>query len=130
MQQALAEGASYWPGLLGEMVRSRQSTGVCCARPLLKRNEFGLNRPSRFSSLFEHDLFGKPLHTFPDRALEGAHAVGITARAALKATRKPIKLRGFGEGRAGFPDRPFWPPTTKPDQDMPLTMAQGMKRLG
>lgn len=56
--------------------------------------------------------------------------MGITVRAALKATRKPIKLRGFGEGRAGFPDRPFWPPTTKPDQDMPLTMAQGMKRLG
>ncbi|WP_456660842.1 hypothetical protein [Bradyrhizobium sp. JR3.5] len=25
--------------------------------------------PSRFSSLFEHDLFGKPLHTFPDHAL-------------------------------------------------------------
>jgi len=24
---------------------------------------------SRFSSLFEHDLFGKPLHTFPDHAL-------------------------------------------------------------
>src|SRR3954464_4165146 len=23
---------------------------------------------SRFSSLFEHDLFGKPLHTFPDHA--------------------------------------------------------------
>src|SRR5579871_40532 len=24
---------------------------------------------SRFSSLFGHDLFGKPLHTFPDHAL-------------------------------------------------------------
>ncbi|MCA6122420.1 hypothetical protein J6500_11030 [Bradyrhizobium sp. WSM 1704] len=24
---------------------------------------------SRFSSLFEHDLFGKPLRTFPDHAL-------------------------------------------------------------
>jgi hypothetical protein len=23
---------------------------------------------SRFSSLIEHDLFGKPLHTFPDHA--------------------------------------------------------------
>jgi hypothetical protein len=25
--------------------------------------------PSRFSSLFEHDLFGKPVSTFPDHAL-------------------------------------------------------------
>jgi hypothetical protein len=25
--------------------------------------------PSRSSSLFEHDLFGKPLRTFPDHAL-------------------------------------------------------------
>ncbi|SPP97561.1 Fumarate hydratase class II (modular protein) [Bradyrhizobium vignae] len=25
--------------------------------------------PSRFRLLFEHDLFGKPLHTFPDHAL-------------------------------------------------------------
>jgi hypothetical protein len=25
--------------------------------------------------LFEHDLFGKPLHTFPDHALNG-HAAG------------------------------------------------------
>jgi hypothetical protein len=25
--------------------------------------------PSRFSLLFAHDLFGKPLHTFPDHAL-------------------------------------------------------------
>jgi hypothetical protein len=26
--------------------------------------------PSRFSFLFGHDLFGKPLHTFPDHALD------------------------------------------------------------
>src|SRR6478752_2122980 len=44
---------------------------------------------SRFSSLFEHDLFGKPLHTFPDHALErmmadrlAAVAVGVTQERA------------------------------------------------
>jgi hypothetical protein len=26
--------------------------------------------PSRFRGCFAHDLFGKPLHTFPDHALE------------------------------------------------------------
>jgi hypothetical protein len=34
-----------------------------------------MNSPSRFSSLVEHDLFGKPLHTFADHAL-GAKALG------------------------------------------------------
>jgi hypothetical protein len=31
-------------------------------------DEIGLNLPSRFRSLFAHDLFGKPLHAFPDQA--------------------------------------------------------------
>src|SRR5262245_61277489 len=33
------------------------------------RGRVGCGPLSRFSSLFEHDLFGKPLHTFPDCAL-------------------------------------------------------------
>jgi len=35
--------------------------------------------PSRFSLLIEHDLFGKPLHTFPDHAPDnfGLRASGI-----------------------------------------------------
>jgi hypothetical protein len=35
----------------------------------LKRDEIWLNRHRAFSSLIEHDLFGKPLHAFPDHAL-------------------------------------------------------------
>ncbi len=35
----------------------------------LKRNGFRLNRPFRFSFLFEHDLFLKPVSTFRDHAL-------------------------------------------------------------
>src|SRR6516162_1488020 len=36
------------------------------AMRVLKRDD---ESSSRFSSLLEHDLFGKPLHTFPDHAL-------------------------------------------------------------
>jgi hypothetical protein len=36
---------------------------------LLKRDGVSSYRPSRFSFLFEHDLFRKPLHTFRDHAL-------------------------------------------------------------
>jgi hypothetical protein len=36
--------------------------------PGLKRDEMNLNR-HRVLGLIEHDLFGKPLHTFPDHAL-------------------------------------------------------------
>src|SRR6266851_3327541 len=35
----------------------------------LERDEFRMNRSSRSSLLFEHDLFGKPVPTFPDHAL-------------------------------------------------------------
>src|ERR1700686_1203664 len=49
-------------------------------------------------------------------------------QAALKGSRKPLKLPPLARA-------PPCPPlstagTTKPDQDMSLTMAQGMKRLG
>jgi hypothetical protein len=44
--------------------------------------------PSRFSSLFAHDLFGKPLHTFPDHALDpddpGSPATRRSAANSLK----------------------------------------------
>jgi hypothetical protein len=36
----------------------------------LKLHGIWLKSPSRFSFLFEHDLFGKPVSTFPDHALE------------------------------------------------------------
>ena len=35
---------------------------------------FSSNRHLALAFLFEHDLFGKPLHTFPDHALEQARA--------------------------------------------------------
>src|SRR5579872_3797184 len=47
---------------------SRQlSTEADVARKRLKRDEIGMNRHGAFLS--EHDLFGKPLHTFLDQAL-------------------------------------------------------------
>src|SRR3954470_10745751 len=44
--------------------RARQGAAAKISAPTLKRDE--IESSSRFSSLFEHDLFGKPLHTFPD----------------------------------------------------------------
>jgi hypothetical protein len=45
---------------------------------------------TRSSSLFEHDLFGKPVPTFPDHALESAAlALRVTADAAKPARRSP-----------------------------------------
>jgi hypothetical protein len=35
-----------------------------------ERDEIGMNRYRALGLLFEHDPFGKPLHTFPDHALE------------------------------------------------------------
>src|SRR5258708_4120475 len=45
----------------------------------LKRNGVRLNRPFRFSLLFEHDLFRKPVSTFRDHALKrnGARFFGF-----------------------------------------------------
>jgi hypothetical protein len=34
---------------------------------------------SRFSLLFEHDLFGKPLRTFPDHALAASRLADVRA---------------------------------------------------
>jgi hypothetical protein len=39
----------------------------------LKRDEISLNRHRALAFLIEHDLFGKPLHTFRDHALEWHH---------------------------------------------------------
>jgi AsmA protein len=48
---------------------------------------------------------------------------------ALKASRKPIKLPRLAWAVRRAPHFNS-DPTTQPDQDIPLTMAQGMKRLG
>src|SRR6266481_3910152 len=71
----------YWRDVI-VAGRSRKSSapfdaGLCLAsrtgrRPIgtgLERDGMRLNRPSRSSFLFEHDLFGKPVSTFPDHAL-------------------------------------------------------------
>jgi AsmA protein len=50
--------------------------------------------------------------------------------AALKASRKPRKLHGLAGGLAPCPFLQQRPGDADPDQDMSLTMAQGMKRLG
>src|SRR3954470_17281925 len=49
---------------------------------------------------------------------------------ALKASRKPFKLRGLAQAyhHAACPVQPN--PRPQPDLEMSLTMAQGMKRLG
>jgi hypothetical protein len=39
------------------------------ARNILRGRADRQSATSRFSSLIKHDLFGKPLHTFPDHAL-------------------------------------------------------------
>jgi hypothetical protein len=45
----------------------------------LKRDAIWLNRHPAFSFLFEHDLFGKPVSTFPDHALAFAQFLNNTA---------------------------------------------------
>jgi hypothetical protein len=45
---------------------------------------------SRSRSLVEHDLFGKPVSTFPDHALK-IHVVGLSARSAVKGERHSEK---------------------------------------
>lgn len=42
----------------------------------LKRDEIGLNRHRALVRFFEHDRFGKPLHTFPDHALVAKFEIG------------------------------------------------------
>jgi hypothetical protein len=53
--------------------------------------------------LFEHDLFGKPVSTFPDHALGGSAAdKGVRAQSAKKAPGD-LQLRGpFGSFEIGY----------------------------
>jgi hypothetical protein len=44
------------------------------ARASLERDEIGMNPHRALALTIEHDLFGKPPHTFPDPALERARA--------------------------------------------------------
>jgi len=57
--------------------------------------------PSRFSLLFAHDLFGKPLHTFPDHALTAWQA-SHGQRHLLRIPLHP--LHGTGPGCAAAPN--------------------------
>jgi hypothetical protein len=53
--------------------------------------------PSRFSSLIEHDLFGKPLHTFPD------HAPAYCLRMIFSDLPSPAEASGHEHSlRKGF----------------------------
>src|SRR6201991_4542588 len=65
---------------------------------------------------------------FRSPVVEAAHTVGRPAR-GLESDKKTHQVAGGGREHAGFPARPSGS-NDQPDQDMPLTMAQGMKRLG
>ncbi len=69
----------------------------------LKRNGFRLNRPFRFSLLFEHDLFRKPVSTFRDHALIAGLAE--KARIRLNRTNKENRavLQPHGDRRGETP---------------------------
>src|SRR5215471_9898794 len=70
--------------------------------------------PSRFSSVIEHDLFGKPLHTFPEHALtrdplnrdRGGFAAADAERghAALEVLRLQRVQQRHDQPRAGGAD--------------------------
>jgi len=59
--------------------------------------------PSRSRFLIEHDLFGKPLHTFPD------HAPGSAPAIHARETRQRITFELFGEPPLGRLRRGFAP---------------------
>ena len=48
----------------------------------LERDDFSSNRHAALSFLFEHDLFGKPVPTFPDHALGELHCTDRSAKAS------------------------------------------------
>jgi hypothetical protein len=48
---------------------------------------------SRFSSLIEHDLFGKPLHTFPDHALAFLRHPPVSEIAMGRALHDGLRAR-------------------------------------
>jgi hypothetical protein len=56
---------------------------------------------SRFGLLFEHDVFGKPLHTFPDHALmiriRGMMGEDRNSVFAFMPTDSPAAIRRLGE---------------------------------
>src|SRR5204863_4996436 len=58
----------------------------------LKSETLAMISSSRSTYLFAHDLFGKPLHTFPDHALALAAAQDAAGR----------RLRGVARGLAAF----------------------------
>src|SRR5262245_14963835 len=68
-------------------------------------------RSSRSRFLFAHDLFGKPLHTFPDHALALTVGVGVPVAPAdigeaaeVRAHRTPALLLMGRDALLGFGD--------------------------
>jgi hypothetical protein len=46
--------------------------------------------------LFEHDLFGKPVSTFPDHALESPNNLAMTSQNPIETEACALPLAGLG----------------------------------
>jgi hypothetical protein len=68
------------PGAL----RNRPATS---SMPPLERDGIKLNHHRALGFLFEHDLFGKPPHTFPDHALADGLGAGLQLAEDLQGAR-------------------------------------------
>jgi hypothetical protein len=80
---------NFVPAGAGVTMGESHERDLTSEKVIIKRDP-RLKREPRFSLLFEHDLFGKPLHTFPDHAVR--HAARFQGE-ALKA-EKPRGFRG------------------------------------
>src|SRR5262252_10626922 len=64
---------------------------------ILKRDDFRMNRHRALRFLFGHDLFGKPLHTFPD------HALGLVLQLANCCSMKAATKGGIAAAMSPRP---------------------------
>jgi hypothetical protein len=52
--------------------------------------------------LFEHDLFGKPVSTFPDHALESPNNLAMTSQNPIETEACALPLTGLGVWSSDF----------------------------
>jgi hypothetical protein len=68
-------------------------SSICSLKRSPRARWLFVESPSRSIFLFEHDLFGKPVPTFPDHALAPAANNMLLAQVARRRINSPLEAR-------------------------------------
>src|SRR5216684_6391661 len=93
--------SARWRWRIASCPRRRRPTYMCPAEARARRDS--VESPSRSRFLIEHDLFGKPLRTFPDHALAYHAPFRVTGGARPGTSARDLFRRDLARrrGRVG-----------------------------